>query len=196
MGWLSDLHKGNKHWFSEQWKAIKDDPERLLLGAMTPVGSKLWGGITGEDYKPVMDVWGGPSADVYASGEAKGLNMGPAHDSHRIARAVAAMGMAGGGSAPSGAEAAPNMGATNPALIDSAMGTPGYGASSAGAGGGAGAAGGFNWQDMVRNQVQGGGGGRQQSDLDRQRKQAMILQQMQQHELQQQANQKVPGWTI
>lgn len=39
------------------------------------------------------------------------------------------------------AGAAPNMLATNPALIESAVGTPGYGASSAGAGGGAGAVG-------------------------------------------------------
>jgi hypothetical protein len=37
------------------------------------------------------------------------------------------------------AAAAPNMAATNPALIESAVGTPGYGLSSAGAGGGAGA---------------------------------------------------------
>lgn len=145
MGWMSDLFKGNKHWFSEQWKAVKDNPERLLLGAMTPVGSKVWGKATGKDYKPVMDAWGGPSADVYASGEAKGINMEPAHNSHRVARMVTAMGMAGGaaGGGESAASSAPastaaNLNATNPALIDSAMGTAGYGASSAGAGGGAG----------------------------------------------------------
>lgn len=154
MSWMSDLLKGNRHWFKEQGKAIKDNPERLLLGAMTPVGSKLWSGITGKDYKPVLDAWGGPSADVYASGEAKGINMDAAHNSHRVARMVAAAAMAGGaagggegagasgGSASSGT--ALNMNATNPALIDSALGTAGYGASSAGAGGmgAAGAAGG------------------------------------------------------
>lgn len=197
MGWFSDLHKGNKHWFSEQWKAIKDDPERLFLGAMTPVGSKLWSGITGEDYKPVLDAWGGPSADVYKSGEAEGIDMDASHNSHRIARVVAAMGMAGGGGAGGGEATGANMNATNPALIDSAMGTSGYGASSAGAGGGAGAAGGFNWQDMLQNQMQGGGGGGggNQSAMDKQRRQALLLQQMRDHEIQQQANQKVPGWT-
>lgn len=145
MGWMSDLFKGNKHWFSEQWKAVKDNPERLLLGAMTPVGSKVWSKATGKDYKPVMDAWGGPSADVYASGEARGINMDAAHNSHRVARMVTAMGMAGGaaGGGESAASSAPastaaNLNATNPALIDSAMGTAGYGASSAGAGGGAG----------------------------------------------------------
>ena len=79
MSWMSDLLKGNRHWFKEQGKAIKDNPERLLLGAMTPVGSKLWSGITGKDYKPVLDAWGGPSADVYASGEADSVRGAVAH---------------------------------------------------------------------------------------------------------------------
>lgn len=183
MGWLSDLHKGNKHWFSEQWKAIKNDPERLFLGAMTPVGSKLWGGITGEDYKPVMDAWGGPSADVYATGAAKGINMDPAHNSHRIARMVAAMSMAGGGS---GGERGTGTTQMTPAQIESAVGTPGYGVSSATPGLSAGGAGG-GWQDMLKNMNMGGGqqGGGNQQDLERQRRQALLLQQMQQHDMQQ-----------
>lgn len=46
-------------------------------------------------------------------------------------------GSLGGASALGGAAVAPNLAATNPALIESAVGTPGYGASSAGAGGAA-----------------------------------------------------------
>lgn len=56
---------------------------------------------------------------------------------HRAIAALAYMGGSaalGGGGGGAGGTAA-NMNATNPALIDSAMGTPGYGASSAGPGG-------------------------------------------------------------
>lgn len=174
MGWLSDLHGGNRHWFSEQWKAVKDNPERLFLGAMDPVGTKLWNEVAGKDWDPVVDAWGGPSAQVYKSGEAKGLDMDASHNSHRVARVVAALGMGGGGGGGSGAGsggATANMSATNPALIDSALGTAGYGASSAGAGGGAGTLAGAGagsqsgWRSLM-NQFGGGGmpsGGQQDS---------------------------------
>lgn len=205
MGWFSDVHKGNKHWFSEQWKAIKDNPERLFLGAMEPVGAKLWGEITGEDYKPVLDAWGGPSNAVYKSGEDKGIDMDATHNSHRIARVVAAAAMGGGaaggggGGGLAGAEA--GVGSVGAGIGPAGAGSAGGGIGTMGAGavggGGAGASSG-GWQEMLKNNMrmpQMGGGGGNQQEMDKQRRQALLLQQMRDHEFQQQMNQKVPGWT-
>lgn len=156
MGWFSDLTKGNKHWFSEQWKAVKKDPERLLLGAMTPVGTKLWNGVLDKDWDPVMDAWGGPSAHVYKSGEAQGIDMGAAHNSHRVARIIAANAMMGGAGGGAGGE--------GPAGV-STVSQSGNGFS--GAAGGSGAGGFMNnpWVKMGMSQmgnVMGGGRPQQQ----------------------------------
>lgn len=176
MGWLSDLDKGNRHWFSEQWKAVKKDPERLLLGAMTPADSKLWSGITGEDYKPVLDSWGGPSAQVYRSGEEKGINMGPAHNSHRVARIVAASAMMGG--AAQGGEGPPGVqsGSANPASFGpgDATGAPKTGMPGM-----------QNMPDMQNMPGMGDGGGQNSAELEKQRRWAEILRQQREFDIHQ-----------
>lgn len=75
---------------------------------------------------------GGTTAEASAAASAVGSGGGSAAGTGGVAA-----GAAPGGTTAAGGTVA-NTAATNPALIDSAMGTPGYGASSAGAGGGAG----------------------------------------------------------
>lgn len=49
------------------WGQIKKDPERLLLGAADPLSTKMWSGITGKDYEPLVDQMGGPYGGGWVS---------------------------------------------------------------------------------------------------------------------------------
>jgi hypothetical protein len=49
------------------WKGIKKDPERLLMGAVDPLSTKMWNGITGKDYEPLVDQMGGPYGGGWVS---------------------------------------------------------------------------------------------------------------------------------
>jgi hypothetical protein len=138
VGYLSDIFQFEKSNLGSMWGRLKKDPERAFIGAIDPAGSKAWGGVMGKDYSPMLDMGGGAAPGAYREAEAKGINTTAGKNMHRLARAIAAynagsyglsaMGYGGGATAA-------NMNATNPALIDSALGTPGYGASSAGPGG-------------------------------------------------------------
>jgi hypothetical protein len=91
--------------------AVKN-PDQMLLGANDPFSAKVWGTITGKDYKPMVNQLGGPTEDAYQRAEAEGINTGSARTGHAIAQAIAsfysggaaagAMG-AGGSAAGSGA---------------------------------------------------------------------------------------------
>lgn len=92
-------------------KAAKN-PEQLLLGAADPFGAKLWGGITGKEYSPIVNEWGGATEDAYKAAEAKGINTGAARGAHQVAQSIA--GIYAGGAAANGlgfgAKAAGNAG--------------------------------------------------------------------------------------
>ncbi len=83
-------------------KDIGKNPEKLLLGAATPVGSKLWSGITGKDYKPVVNEWGGPTKERFNEADKAGIDTGTAKDVHKAARAIAAIAAAGYGGQAAG----------------------------------------------------------------------------------------------
>lgn len=87
---LGDALDFEKFQLGEWWKAIKDDPERLFLGALTPAGSELWGGITGNDYEPLTNWFGGPTGETYDKAQAEGIDTGSAEGVHAIAQAIAA----------------------------------------------------------------------------------------------------------
>jgi hypothetical protein len=55
-------------------KKIKKDPERLLLGAVDPLSTKMWSGITGKKMSPLVDQMGGPEggSTISAFGNADG----------------------------------------------------------------------------------------------------------------------------
>ena len=71
-------------------KAVKN-PEQMLLGAADPFGAKVWSGITGKDYKPIVNQFGGATDDAYKAAEAKGINTGAARGMHQVAQTVAGM---------------------------------------------------------------------------------------------------------
>lgn len=78
-------------------QAVKN-PDQLLLGAADPFGAKLWGGITGKEYEPIVNQWGGASDGAYKAAEAKGIDTGAAKSAHKVAQAVASI-YAGGAAA-------------------------------------------------------------------------------------------------
>lgn len=114
MASLGDILSFEKFNLKEMFNKIKDDPERIFLGAIDPIGSKLWGGITGKDYEPAVNYLGGPTDETFARARASGINTNGAETAHEIAGAIASMfGAKGAGSAlgklaGSGASAAGN----------------------------------------------------------------------------------------
>lgn len=135
MGFFNDIWKFEKSALGTEWGQLKKDPERAFIGAIDPASSAAWSGVTGKHYSPILNGLGGPTSNAYKEARADGIDTKAGHSMHKLAQIIAmykagswAAGAMGGGSAA-------NMNATNPALIDSAMGTPGYGASSAGPGG-------------------------------------------------------------
>lgn len=168
MGWLKKLAGFEAFNAKDMFEKVKDNPARLLYGAGDEFGTKLWNGVLGRDDEEIVNRWGGAADGAYERAEAEGIDTGPGRTGHQIAEAIAAfyagkaatnaLGMGG-----NAASSAPNLNATNPALIDSAMGATGYGASSAGAGGGGASglsgllgsgSGGMNWTDWGKLALQ------------------------------------------
>ena len=101
------------------WGQIKDNPERLLVGAIDPLSTKMWNGILGKDYEPLIDQMGGPygghtisafgnqDGGVYGRAEAAGIDTktgGQMHDAAHVLSAIfGGQGLMGlGGGAPAG----------------------------------------------------------------------------------------------
>lgn len=89
MGWLSNLVKFENHFSVQSFKDIKDDPSRLLTG-VDPASTKAWNAVLGTDNQALVNVWGSPGEQYYASAKAKGIDTGPASQFHAIADKVAA----------------------------------------------------------------------------------------------------------
>jgi hypothetical protein len=176
MSTLGDILKFEGFNLKTMLKKAGDDPERLFLGAADPAGSKFWGKVTGKDYEPIVDQWGGASNDTYDKAHAAGVRTGPGKTMHHIARAIAAwyaggyglnaLGGAaaaggggaaatGGGGAAAGGSAVPSTfipGVDSAALGSSGAATGPSSVNLVNAGGtmetGLGGAGGFNLQQM------------------------------------------------
>lgn len=89
MGVLSNIWKFEKSKLGNMWGKVKDNPEQLLLGAGDPFSAKAWGGITGKDYEPLVDQWGGATPDDYAKAEAEGINTRDGRGMHDLAKVIA-----------------------------------------------------------------------------------------------------------
>lgn len=102
MSWIGDLlgnevsHVGDLfHNFSGK------NAEQLLLGAADPLSAKLWGGITGQKFTPMVGQLGGETQAQYDESAKQGVNVGPAETMGAIANTIAgaeAGGYFGGGS--------------------------------------------------------------------------------------------------
>lgn len=74
-----------KHMF----KDIFHDPQRLLTGAVDPLGTKITNKVFGTDYDPIVNQLGGPTKQRFADAEAHGIDTGLAQDLHKVANTVA-----------------------------------------------------------------------------------------------------------
>lgn len=116
------------------------NPDQLLLGAADPFGAKLWSGITGKDYEPIVNQWGGASDGAYKAAEAKGIDTGAAKGAHKVAQAIAGIfaGGALGGAMGGGAGAASGNAAQGLSMGGGTGLTAGSGAGLSSMGGGSG----------------------------------------------------------
>lgn len=98
---------------------LADNPERALIGAIDPFSSKVWSGVTGSDYKPLVDQWGGATPDTYEKAKALGIDTSSSRTMQDLATAIAAYeagsygaGAAGFGGASGGAATGSAAGST------------------------------------------------------------------------------------
>lgn len=75
------------------FKQIGEDPVKSLeqfgLGAADPLGAKLWGGVTGQNFTPMVNQFGGETQAQYEQSKAQGVNVGPSMTLGGIADTVA-----------------------------------------------------------------------------------------------------------
>jgi hypothetical protein len=112
MSWLGDALKFEEWRLNDLWRGVKDDPQRLFTGAMDPIGTGIYNGITGDNLEPLGNQLGAPTEDQYERAEGRGIDTGPGRTMNDIAQVIAAIyggnalsGAAGGGGA-SGASSA------------------------------------------------------------------------------------------
>lgn len=72
MSSLSDILDFERFNLRKIGRAIKEDPERLFLGALGPFGTELWGKVLGKDYGKLVNPLGAPVESTYEEAEAAG----------------------------------------------------------------------------------------------------------------------------
>jgi hypothetical protein len=70
-------------------KDIAKNPQRLLTGAVDPLGTKISNKMFGTHYKPAVNQLGGATEQRFRDAEAKGMDTGMARNLHKVAGAVA-----------------------------------------------------------------------------------------------------------
>lgn len=80
-------------------KDIAKNPQRLLVGAVDPIGTKIANTVLGTKWKPVVNQLGGATEDRFRQAKAQGIDTGTARTLHGIAGTIAGF---YGGSALSG----------------------------------------------------------------------------------------------
>src|SRR3990167_6764072 len=104
MGFLRDVLKFERYALKDMWRKVKDDPERLLLGAVDPFSTRVWNqtGI-GKDWEPLTDQLGGQyggstlggDEGVYGRAREAGVPTEAGAQMHGLARVISSM-FAGG----------------------------------------------------------------------------------------------------
>lgn len=70
-------------------KGVLKNPERLLTGAVDPLGTKIANEMYGTKWDPLVNQLGGATEQTFADAEAQGLDTGLARDLHKTAGLVA-----------------------------------------------------------------------------------------------------------
>lgn len=73
------------------WEKVNKNPEQLLLGAGDPLSAGAWSKITGKNYEPLVDQWGGATPDDYQKAEAAGIDTSAGRTMHGAARTIAGL---------------------------------------------------------------------------------------------------------
>lgn len=71
-------------------KDIAKNPQRLLTGAVDPLGTRITNKVFGTNYKPAVNQLGGATKQRFQDAQAKGMDTGTAQTLHKVAAAVAA----------------------------------------------------------------------------------------------------------
>lgn len=123
MSFFGNAFDFDKFALKDMWNKIRDDPERLFIGAIDPWSTKMWNGILDKDYEPLIDQMGGPygghtfsmfgdkDGGVYARAREAGIDTkagGQMHDAAHVIAGLFAGGyglaaLGGGGAAAGGA---------------------------------------------------------------------------------------------
>jgi hypothetical protein len=97
-------------------KQFSQNPEQALLGMNTPLETGIWNKVLGTNYKPTVNMFGGPSEATYADAQRQGVDLSAGRAADSIVPMVAGGvgsafgGPAGGMAAYQGANALGNMG--------------------------------------------------------------------------------------
>lgn len=158
---IGDIFSNESSHISDMLGAFAKSPGKTLaqfaLGAEDPLGAKIWGGVTGENFTPAVGQLGGETDAQYAQSRKEGVDTGTSQTLGQIANVVAAVwggseagsalgGLAGGGAggaveggaAEGGASAAADSGSVN-LFADAVPGAGGDVGATAGTAGGSGA---------------------------------------------------------
>lgn len=120
------------------WEKIKQDPERLLIGALGPWGTEAWGKVLGKDYGKMVNALGAPVESTFEAAEAAGIDTDAGRAMHDIAQLIAGSMVGAYGVSALPIPEIPGIGGAGTA-----------GAGGAGAGSGAGGGGGFSWASLA-----------------------------------------------
>lgn len=91
MSWFGDVLNFEGFNLKNIGDKISKNPEQLLLGAGDPFSAGVWSKITGKDYQPLVNQWGGATDDTYQKAEALGINTGPGKKMHGLAQGIAGL---------------------------------------------------------------------------------------------------------
>ncbi|CAM3885263.1 hypothetical protein [Roseateles saccharophilus] len=139
MSWLSDNLSFEQLNLQKIAKQLMHDPARALVGAVDPASTKVWNGVLGTHWDPLVDQMGGPTSSAFSQARAAGINTGPASTMHDIAHVIAAfeaggygmgqLGAAGGAAGDVGAGSVGGAADYVPTSVDAAaqFGSAGYG---------------------------------------------------------------------
>jgi len=162
MSKLSSLFRMAAFHGKDMLHKIKENPERLLLGAMDKAGTGIWNSVLGTNWESPSNLYGGPTSTQFKRAEAQGIDTGPAKTADKIGRVVGSLYTGGALAGHLGAASEPAAAGVN---SGGAGGSGTYegvlGGSNMGYGQPAAAAPSADWQQWLRQSS--GGGDQQQS---------------------------------
>jgi len=93
MSWIGDLFKGELSHTKNLFSQMGDKPwktgAQFLLGAGDPLSAKMWSGITGTKFTPLVGQLGGETQAQFDESARQGVNVKPVETMGGIANAIA-----------------------------------------------------------------------------------------------------------